>query len=100
MILYNVTCSVDPEVADEWVAFMREQQIPDIMATGFFVKSQLLRLLNEENEGCTYAVQFYCLSTEQLDEYQQVAAPGLHANLETRFPGQYVSFRTVLEIID
>jgi Domain of unknown function (DUF4286) len=100
MILYNITSSVDPEVAEQWVAFMREQHMPDIMATGFFVRSQLLRLLNEEEDGCTYAAQFYCASTEQLDEYQQVAAPGLRADLETRFPGQYVSFRTVLEVIE
>ena len=100
MILYNITSSVDPEVAEKWVAFMREQHMPDIMATGFFVKSQLLRLLNEEEDGCTYAAQFYCISVEQLEEYQQVAAPGLRADLETRFPGQYASFRTVLEVID
>jgi hypothetical protein len=100
MILYNVTSSVDPEVAEEWLAFMRDVHMPDIMATGYFVKSQLLRLLNEEDDGYTYAAQFYCLNVEQLDEYQETLAPGLRADLETRFPGQYVSFRTVLEVID
>ncbi|AYA38190.1 DUF4286 family protein [Hymenobacter oligotrophus] len=100
MILYNVTSSVDPEVAEEWVTFMRDVHMPDVMATGFFVKSQLLRLLNEEEDGFTYAAQYYCTSMEQLDEYQRVSAPGLRADLETRFPGQYVSFRTVLEVIN
>lgn len=100
MILYNVTSSVDPEVAEQWVTYMREEHMPDVMATGFFLKSQLLRLLNEEEDGFTYAAQYYCISTEQLDEYQRVAAPGLRANLETRFPGQYVSFRTVLEVLE
>ena len=100
MILYNVTSSVDPEVAEQWAAYMRDEHMPSVMATGFFVKTQLLRLLNEENDGCTYAAQYYCISTEQLDEYQRLAAPGLRADLETRFPGQYVSFRTILEVID
>ena len=100
MILFNVTSSVDPEVAEKWETFMRDQHMPNVMSTGFFLKSQFLRLLNEEDNGFTYAAQFYCLSTEQLDEYQQVAAPGLRADLETRFPGQYVSFRTVLEVLE
>ena len=100
MILYNVTSSVDPEVAEEWLAYMRDVHIPDVMATGFFLRSQICRMLNEEDNGFTYATQYYCLSVEQLEEYQRVAAPGLRADLETRFPGQYVSFRTVLEVIE
>ncbi|GAA4378564.1 DUF4286 family protein [Hymenobacter koreensis] len=100
MILYNVTSSVDPEVADEWLTYMRDVHMPEVMASGFFLRSQICRLLNEENDGCTYATQYYCVSMEQLEEYQETAAPGLRADLETRFPGQYVSFRTVLEVIE
>ena len=100
MILYNVTSSVDPEVAEEWEAFMRDEHMPDVMSTGFFIKSQFLRLLNEENNGFTYAAQYYCTSLEQLEAYHETVAPGLRADIETRFPGQYVSFQTVLEVLD
>ncbi len=79
---------------------MRETHMPEVMATGFFVRSQLCRLLNEEEGGITYAAQYYCDSLEQLEEYQRLCAPGLRADLEIRFPGQYVSFRTVLEVVD
>jgi hypothetical protein len=100
MILYNVTSSIEPEIADEWLTFMRETHMPEVMATGFFIRSQLCRLLDEEEGGITYAAQYYCHSLEQLEEYQRVAAPGLRTDLEIRFPGQYVSFRTVLEVMD
>ncbi|MBC6991489.1 MULTISPECIES: DUF4286 family protein [Hymenobacter] len=100
MILYNVTSSLDPEIAEEWVDYMLDTHMPEIMATGFFLRSQLCRLLNEEENGITYAAQFYCISVEQLEEYQRVIGPGISANLETRFPGQYVSFRTVLEVVE
>jgi len=100
MILYNVTSSIEPEIADEWVAYMRDVHLPEVMATGFFIKSQLCRLLNEEEGGITYAAQFYCLGLDQLEDYQDLFGPGLNANLTTRFPGQYVSFSTVLEIVE
>ena len=100
MILYNVTSSIDPEAAEEWAAYMREVHMPEVMATGFFLKSQLCRLLNEEDDGCTYAAQYYCLSLDQLEAYRENFAPGLSATLETQFPGQYVSFRTVLEVLE
>ena len=99
MILYNVTSSIEPAVADEWLEYMRSTHIPEVMDTGFFIKSQLLRLLNEEEGGITYAAQYYCLSLEQLEEYQRLCAPALRADMETHFAGQYVSFRTVLEVV-
>lgn len=100
MILYNVTSSLDASIADDWLAFMRDAHMPEVLATGCFIKSQLLRLLNEEDDGITYAAQYYCISLEQLDAYQEHFAPALRADMEKRFGGKYVSFRTVLEVVD
>jgi|SRR6476661_4572598 len=100
MILYNVTSSIDPDVAEEWLEFMRDIHMPEVMDTGFFLKSQLCRLLNEEDNGITYAAQYYCLSLEQLEQYQELCAPALRASMESRFGGRYVSFRTVLEVVE
>lgn len=100
MILYNVTSSIEPAVADEWLDYMRGTHMPEVMETGFFLRSQLCRLLNEEEGGITYAAQYYCLSLEQLEEYQNLCAPALRADMEAHFAGKYVSFRTVLEVIE
>ena len=100
MILYNVTSSIEPTAADEWLEYMRSTHIPEVMETGFFIKSQLCRLLNEEEGGVTYATQYYCLSVEQLEEYQRLCAPALRADMEKHFAGKYVSFRTVLEVVE
>lgn len=100
MILYNVTTSLDPEIEEQWVSFMRDTHIPEVMATGFFVKSQLCRLLNEEDGGITYAAQYYCVSLDQLEEYQEIAAPALRAEVEKHFAGRYASFRTMLEVVE
>jgi len=100
MILYNVTSSIDPDVAEEWLEFMRDIHMPEVMDTGFFLTSQLCRLLNEEDNGITYAAQYYGLSLEQLEQYQELCAPALRASMESRFGGRYVSFRTVLEVVE
>ena len=100
MILYNVTTSLEPAVADEWVAYMRDTHMPEVMATGYFIKNQLCHLLNEEDNGSTYAAQYYCLSLEQLEAYQEHVAPALRGDMEKHFAGKYVSFRTVLEIVE
>ena len=99
MILYNVTSSLDAAIADDWVAFMRDTHMPEVVATGCFIKSQLLRLLDEEDGGITYAAQYYAVSLEQLEAYQAHFAPALRADLDKHFGGRYAAFRTVLEVV-
>ncbi len=99
MILYNVTSALDAAIAEEWVAFMRDTHMPEVVGTGCFIKSQLLRLLDEEDGGHTYAAQYYAVSQEQLEAYQQHFAPALRAEMEKRFGGKYAAFRTVLEVV-
>ena len=100
MILYNVTSSLDPAIADEWVAYMRDHHMNDVVGTGCFIRHQLLRLLNEEDDGITYAAQYFAISLEQLEAYQQHFAPQLRAEMDKKFKGQYHSFRTVLEVVE
>ena len=101
MLLYNVTCNVDEAVADAWLFFMRTVHVPEVIATGCFERSQICQLLDEEdNGGRTYAIQYYAPDAATLDRYQRDYAPALRADLERRFPQQFVAFRTVLEVIE
>ena len=100
MLLYNVTCNVDEAVAEAWLFFMRTVHVPEVLATGCFERSQICQVVEEEdNDGRTYAVQYYCPDAATLDRYQREFAPALRADMERRFPQQFVAFRTVLEII-
>jgi hypothetical protein len=100
MILYNVTTSIEPRIAEEWVAYMRDHHMAEVVGTGCFIRSQLLRLLNEEDDGITYAAQYFAISLEQLEAYQEHFAPALREEMDQKFKGNYVSFRTVLEIVE
>lgn len=101
MLLYNVTCNVDNEVAPAWLYYMQAVHVPEVLATGCFVRSQICRMLDEiENEGVTYAIQYYCPDQDTLDRYLTEFAPALRADMEKRFPHQFVAFRTVLEVVE
>ncbi len=45
MFLYNVTITIDLDVHEDWVRWMRETHIPEVMATGMFVSNRMSRLL-------------------------------------------------------
>jgi len=98
-VLASTSTSLDPEIAGQWLAYMEDTHMPEVMATGFFLKSQLCRMLDEEEGGTTYAAQYYAVSREQLETYQTLAAPALRADMDKHFGGRYASFRTVLEVL-
>lgn len=101
MILYNITINIDNTMAGEWLEWMQQQHIPEVMATGYFLKNQLCRLLNEvDNGGVTYAVQFYTRNMQDLEEYQRDYAPALQAKYDKRYEGRSVSFQSMLEVVD
>ncbi|MBT6516091.1 MAG: DUF4286 family protein, partial [Crocinitomicaceae bacterium] len=38
MIVYSVTVKVNQEIEENWLRWMKEVHIPDVMATGFFLE--------------------------------------------------------------
>jgi hypothetical protein len=100
MFLYNVTVSIDPVIADDWLDWMRITHIPDVMATGCFVESRISRVHGEEQGGVTYAITYLSPSQEKMDEYQQQHAPLLQKDHSARYAGKFAAFRTVLSVIE
>ena len=100
MILYNITVKVDHDVHDDWFRWMKEVHIPDVMNTGLFVENKICRLLSvDEEDGITYAFQYFCQNLKDFDTYQQNHAPALKADHAQRYEGKVVAFRTLMEVL-
>lgn len=100
MVLYNVTVSIDPEIAHEWLAWMRSTHIPDVMGTGCFIESRISRVHGEEEGGETYAITYLAENQEKLDHYQHYFAPALQQDHTSRYHGKFAAFRTFLSVIE
>ncbi|MFY8191068.1 MAG: DUF4286 family protein, partial [Bacteroidia bacterium] len=59
MIIYNVTINVEDSIHQEWLAWMQEKHLAEVMATGMFSSYKMLKLLSrqEDETGTTYAIQ-------------------------------------------
>ena len=102
MILYNVTVKIAVEVEADWLQWMREVHIPEVMATGIFEHSRLARLLHPEDEdplGSTYSIQYTAPSMERLNFYFEQHAPALQKAHTERYKDRFVAFRSILEQI-
>ncbi|MGZ3884098.1 MAG: DUF4286 family protein [Bacteroidia bacterium] len=100
MYIYNVTVNVSADVHDEWLKWMRDVHIPDVMKTGCFMSNRLVKVLNVEDEGHTYSFQYTFKDMKDIERYQGEFAPALQADVKKRYADKFHAFRTLLEIIE
>jgi hypothetical protein len=98
MFIYNVTVTLEDSIHSEWLKWMKEVHIPDVMRTGLFVDNKICKLVTEELET-TYAIQYTFREMDDLNKYRKEFAPKLQQELKEKFKDKFAAFRTVLEII-
>lgn len=100
MIIYNVTVNVDYAYADEWLQWMKEVHVPDVMRSGMFVQNNIYRILNNEDTGGqNFSVQYSCESMQKYEQYRDQFAASLQADALNKFANRFVAFRTLLELV-
>ena len=100
MLIYNVTINIDDAVHDEWLNWMKNKHIPDMLATKKFTQAKMCRVLVEEElGGTTYSIQYTTPDNATLQAYYKEDAESMREEGMRLFPNKFVAFRTELEII-
>jgi len=100
MIIYNVTTNIHESVKDQWLKWMQEKHIPEILATQKFSSARIVRvMIEEEMGGITYSVQYVTDSKETLERYYIEDEPKFQQEALGLFADKLLSFRTELELI-
>lgn len=98
MVLYNVTIGIDTDIEQEWLHWMKETHIPNVMATGQFEEFKIFKVLNQDDEqSISYSVQYFAKSIEDVVKYLDHYAPPLVEEHRKKFQNKHVAFRTLLE---
>jgi hypothetical protein len=99
MIIYNVTVNIENDVKEDWLNWMKNIHIPDVMATGYFIEYKICRVLVDEEQGTTFSIQYTAAAMKDLEDYQRMHSHRLQKEHNERYSGKYVAFRTLLEIV-
>ncbi|MFK7775890.1 MAG: DUF4286 family protein [Saprospiraceae bacterium] len=98
-IFYNVTVVIEHASHDDWLQWMTEVHVPDVMKTGMFLESKICQLLgSDETDGKTYSFQYIAPNMETFQKYQEQFSPALQKDHTDRYQGKYVAFRSLMEI--
>ncbi|MFZ4770073.1 MAG: DUF4286 family protein [Ferruginibacter sp.] len=100
MIIYNVTIKVSKSIADNWLQWLKEEHIPEVTSTGCFTNANILQLLEiDDDEGPTYAIQYFAESREKYDFYIENFADLMREKSYQKWGDQFIAFRSVMKIV-
>ncbi|MEO5947080.1 MAG: DUF4286 family protein [Chitinophagaceae bacterium] len=100
MIVYNVTIKVSHTVAADWINWLKEEHIADVINTNCFTHATVLRLLDiDEEDGITYAVQYHARNKKLYEEYLEKHADTMRKKGMDKWGDQFIAFRSVMEVV-
>jgi len=100
MIIYNVTTKVHHSIESSWLAWLKEEHIPDILSTGCFTDARILKLLEiDDSEGPTYAVQYSAESKALYNRYIEKHAATLRQKSFDKWGDGFIAFRSVMQVV-
>lgn len=100
MIIYNVTIKVDHSIAGNWLTWLKEEHIPDVIGTGCFTHAIILRLLEvDDTEGPTYAVQYHALNDSLYNEYIEKFSGEMRKKGADKWGDKFIAFRSVMQVV-
>jgi len=100
MYIYNITINIERSIEEDWLRWMQEKHIPEMLNTGKFFEAKMCQVMVEEDQGVTYSVQYTTDSKETLEKYYQENAAQLRQEGLVLFKEKFVAFRTELKVIN
>jgi hypothetical protein len=99
-VIYNVTIKVESTIAQQWLQWLLEDHIPDVLQTGCFSAYKVVRLLEvDDTEGPTYAIQYSAESKADYNRYILQYAPQMRQKSYDKWGDRFIAFRSVMEVV-
>ncbi|MEP6676265.1 MAG: DUF4286 family protein [Ferruginibacter sp.] len=101
MIIYNVTTKIHHSIHEAWLQWLKDEHVPEIIATGCFVSATIVRLLEvDEEEGPTYAVQYFADSKALYNLYVEKYAVIMRQRCTDKWQDRFIAFRSVMQVVN
>lgn len=100
MIIYNVTVKTEAAIANDYINWLKEEHIPDIINTGCFTSAKILRLLEvDETDGPTFAIQYHAESKALYNRYIEKYSDEMRKKSADIWGQKVIAFRSVMEVV-
>lgn len=101
MIVYNITIKITNTIHAGWLQWLKEEHIPEVIQTGCFTNAVILRLLEvDDNDGPTYAIQYFAESKGLYNNYIENHAAKMRQKGFNKWGDQFIAFRSVMQVVN
>ncbi len=100
MIIYNVTIKLHHSIGSEWLTWLNDEHIPEVLQTNCFTDARVLKLLEtDDSEGPTYTIQYTAESKGLYNQYIEKFAGVMRDKSFAKWGDIFIAFRTVMELL-
>jgi predicted ATP-dependent Lon-type protease len=101
MIIYNITTKVNNSIAADWMQWLKNIHVKEVMESDCFTEYKIVKLLEiDETDGPTFAVQFFAESKGLYNRYIEKFAGEMRKRSFEKWGDQFISIRTIMQIVD
>ncbi len=101
MIIYNVTIKITNAIHADWLHWLKQEHVPEVIQTGCFTHATILRLLEiDESEGPTYAIQYFAESKGLYNNYIENHAAAMRQKSFDKWGNKFIAFRSVMQVVN
>ena len=100
MIIYSVYITVQQSAATEWIEYMQQKHLNDVMATGCFESCQMLKQTDVISDDTGhYVIQYNSNSMEKVQHYLDEHAQRLRQDVVVHFGDRFTAERKLYEVV-
>ena len=101
MFLYNVTIKVTNAISLQWLEWLKNEHVPEVLATGCFNNARILRILDlDDSEGPSFAIQYTAENRAAYARYIELFANDMRQKSFNKWGDQFIAFRSIMEAVN
>ena len=101
MFIYNVTIKVQESIHGDWLQWLKQEHVPEVLASHCFTRATIVRLLEiDDSEGPTYAIQYLAESKASYNLYIEKYASLLRQKSFDKWGNQFIAIRTLMQVVN
>lgn len=101
MFVYNLTIKIDNKLLDEWLPWIINEFVPQVMCTNLFIENNVFELLEPgDDESSTFVLQFKTGLKENYNNYIMKHSKTLNEKASLKWGNHFITFGTLMQSVN